>query len=340
MNNKFTKILLLLITLTTGLSSARAALLINEISTGGSEDWVELKLTGQDQSMDVSSLLVTMYTGTNQSIASSPVTLKSEDDPSTPYDDRFIVVRFTSVSNEDEVDSAGDVNGNGIREAFCDNYGLWNTDCVISIDSDDNPDNGGIIDFAAISNRDGSINSTIGGYIDDAIASSQWNTPVSDNLQDCCIYTGDDGLESWASVSRTSCTDSNTASDFAVTQFSTPGKENIVNPQKKGRKLFKTVKKRIIHRYGRSRGKIEIKLFIFETCSLKIRIFTSTGIPVHSSSLIKDLYPGDYTFTIDEKSIKGKIITGLYPVKIEAVGKENRGSETATSFLIIIKGRQ
>jgi len=39
------------------------------------------------------------------------------------------------------------------------------TDCVVSIDNDDDPSNNGILDFIAYSNRDGTPNTTIESYM-------------------------------------------------------------------------------------------------------------------------------------------------------------------------------
>ena len=57
----------------------KAGLIINEISTSSSPNWVELKLTGNTPSMDISQLMVSMYYGSSEKIADSPVTLKNFD---------------------------------------------------------------------------------------------------------------------------------------------------------------------------------------------------------------------------------------------------------------------
>ena len=79
-----------------------AEILINEISAGGSADWVEIFHNGGEGDRDISVLYVTMYRGTNYPVASSPVTLKPADDPATPFDDRFAVIHFTSETLESE----------------------------------------------------------------------------------------------------------------------------------------------------------------------------------------------------------------------------------------------
>jgi len=311
--------------------------LISEISAGGPDDWVEITLSDDTASCDISQYFVTMYYGTNEKIATSPVTLRNRDLPETPYDDRFAVVHFSKVPIDDETDLTGDTNGNGIRDLYCCNYGLWNTDCVVSIDSDDIHTNGGILDFMAFSNRDGSMNSTIEGYINTAAAAGQWESCGSANIQDCAVNIGVDGLNSYSTISRKKGADTNSPDDFAVTPYATPGKENIINADKGKRKLFRTQSKEATHSYGS--GTIRIPLFLYETCSIKLRIFNSTGFTVYSSELREDLTPGYYTFSIPESELRGKILTGLYPVKIEAAGKSSH-SETATLFLVMVRKKK
>jgi len=311
-------------------------LVINEISTSSSPNWVELKLTGGIQSMDISQLMVTMYYGRSEKIADSTVTLKNYNDPSTPFDDRFAVIHFTSIPHPDETDEAGDLNGNGVRDLYCDNYGLWNTDTVVAIDTDKNPGNGGIIDFVALSNRDGSIHTSIAGYIRKAQEYGEWIECSSDNLQDCAVDIGPSGLNSYSTAARKPGADTNSPDDFAITPFATPGRENIIDPKKGKRKILKHDSKKITHICQSSPSKIIIPVFLYEQSSLKLRIFSSTGIIVYSSDLIQNINPGYFTFTISDRELKGKSLTGIYPVKIEAVARSNRGSETSTILLIMV----
>lgn len=314
-----------------------AGLVINEVSTNSSPNWVELKLAGNTPSMDISPLMVTMYYGKSEIIADSSVTLKNYNDPSTPFDDRFAVIHFTSEPFPDETDEAGDINGNGVRDLYCDNYGLWNTDCVVAIDTDKDPGNGGIIDFVALSNKDGSIHKSIAGYIVKAVDQGAWESCSSENLQDCAVDIGPSGLNSYSTVSRKSGEDTNSLHDFALTPFATPGRENIIDPDRGKRKILKIESKKIIHIYRNNPSLIRIPIFLFEQSSIKVRIFSSTGVSLYSSDLIKDRNPGEFIFTIKDRDLKGKSLTGIYPVKIEAVAKSNKGSETQTVLLIIVR---
>lgn len=317
--------------------SGSAGPLISEISAGGQSDWVEITLSEGTESCDISKYYVTMYYGTNEKIADSPVTLRNRDLPETPYDDRFAVIHFTKVPAQDETDSAGDINNNGIRDLYCCNYGLWNSDCSVSIDIDDSPENGGILDFIAFSNRDGSVNSTIGGYINCAVSAGQWTGCGGPNIQDCTVDIGKDGLKNYSTISRIKGVDTNSLNDFKVTSYATPGRENIINVFNENKKLFRTGFKKTAHQWGG--GTILLPLFLYETCSIKIRIFNATGFTVYSSELKEDLNPGYYTFEIPETELRGKILTGLYPVKIEAAGKASC-SENAVIYLAIVRNRQ
>ncbi len=306
--------------------------LINEISAGGESDWVEITLSADTESCDISDYFVTMYYGTNEKIAASPATLRKCDLPETPYDDRFAVVHFTKIPTPDETDAAGDINGNGIRDLFCCNYGLWTSDCAVSIDTDDTPENGGIADFVAFSNRDGSANNTVAGYINCAAAAGEWRSSGTD-IQQCAVDIGG-GLKSYSTISRIKGEDTDSLNDFKLTSFATPGRENIINPSGTGKKLFSTSFKNRSHIMGS--GTISIPLFLYRSCSVKIRIFNSAGFTVYTSGLKQDLNPGYYTFEIPEAELRGRILTGLYPVKIEAAGK---GSSLDDSIVyLVIKG--
>lgn len=334
--NKISSFIFLLIFLLSPLY-LKAGLVINEISTKSSPNWVELKLTGNTPSIDISPFMVTMYYGKSEKIADSPVTLKNYNDPATPFDDRFAVIHFTSADFPDETDEAGDINSNGVRDLYCDNYGLWNTDCVVAVDTDKNPGNGGVIDFVALSNRDGSIHTSIAGYIEKAIEQGDWISLNSENLQNCAVDIGPSGLNSYSTVSRKSGEDTNSFQDFAVTPFATPGRDNIIDPDKGKKKIIKSVSKKITHIYRNNPSQIKIPFFIFEQSSIKVRIFSSTGVPIYSSALIKETNPGGFIFAVNDRDLKGKTLTGIYPVKVEAVAKSNKGSETLTVLLIIVR---
>ncbi len=318
-------------------STAYSGPLINEISAGGSSDWIEITLSAETESCDISQYFVTMYYGTNEKIALSPVTLRNRDMPETPYDDRFAVVHFTPLPVEDETDLTGDTNRNGILDLYCCNYGLWNTDCVVSIDSDDIETNGGMIDFISFSNRDGSINSTINSYITAAVTAGQWEICSTPDNQPCTVDAGKDGLNSYSTLSRISGEDTNTLNDFRITPYATPGKENIINASKGNRRIFRTASKKTTHHYGS--GNIKIPLFLYETCSIKLRIFNSTGSTIYSSELKEDLTPGDYSFLIPDKKLRGKITTGLYFIKIEAAGKNSKSESALINLVIAVTKR-
>jgi hypothetical protein len=337
------KIILILIILL-NCAYCSAALLINEIACETSIDWVELFLSPSGpEKMEIQNLYVTMYYGTNEPLGlpSSPITLYNYDRPETPWDDRFAVVHLTSPGIPDETDATGDTNGNGIRDIYCNNYfgSLWNTDCVVAIDSDDDPANGGIIDFVAYSNRDGSFNETIDGYIFQANKNSQWAGYIKGSAQDSCVDIGLSGLKSYMSISRINFSDTNSLSDFIITNYQTPGRENIISINRAGRKLFKPEKKHItIIPSNEKFSKGKIKLSVFETCDIKIRIFTPLGMQIFESPLYKSTYPGFFEFSWDPLSFSQNPSIGMLIVKIEAVSQSMNITDTDVVYLITAKG--
>jgi hypothetical protein len=310
-----------------------SGILINEISAGGPDKWVEVTVTPDIESIDISGYYVTMYYGSAEKIADKPVTLYGKNRSGTPWDDRFAVIHFTSTPIISETDDVGDLNKNGIRDIYCNNYRLWNTDCVVAIDTVNSYANGSMIDFVAYSDRDGSINSYIANCMNAAIIAGQWNACSNTNLQDCAVDIGSKGLNSYSTISRINLIDTNSPNDFVVTPYATPGRENIISIDKGKKRLFRTESKKLTHIHGS--GTIQIPLFLFEPCSIKLRIFNSTGSTVYYSDIQKNLDPGYFKFNINDRELKGKILTGLYPVKIEAAGK-NSTSEIDTVFLVIV----
>jgi len=310
---------------------ARPELLINEATTGAPSDWVEVYLkSGENESMDISGLVVTMYYGSSEKLADGPVTLFSFDRPETAYDDRFAVIHLTEPGGTDETDGRGDLNGNGIRDIYCGNYSgsLWNTDGVIAIDTDDDPSNGAI-DFAAYSNRDGSPNSSTVSYITSASATGQWAIGT-EGPGGSCVYIGPDGLKPYMSISRRDGPDTNSMEDFAVTRFQTPGRMNIFSTKTKKHGLFRVMKKKISIMRPRAGASCPVPVFINRTCSLKFRVFTTNGIMIYRAGLVRDMYPGQ-----GELHWKmGRVPAGLYLGRIEAVSPDGL-SETRTVYFIV-----
>lgn len=325
-------------------TSVFAGLMINEIAcatSGG--DWVELRYyNANNEAMEISDLYVTMYYGTNEKLADDTVTIYSYDRPETSYDDRFVVVHLTAPGMTDETDLTGDANRNGYLDIYCDNYSssLWNSDCVVSIDNDDDPSNGGIIDFVAYSSRDGEINGTIESYIEYALVENQWNCDNAD-FQQCMTYTGKNGIESYMSISRINDNDTNSLQDFAVTKFMTPGKENISNGDIPGQgKIFKTQKKTVsITPYNFRTGGSDFEIFIFENCNIRMRIFSSIGMLVYESPLYRNVYPGNFVFNWNLLGRGRKAGTGLYIAQIDATRIKIKKSQTERFYVIVSRYR-
>jgi len=261
-----------------------AELLINEVVTGTSNDWVEIKLkSNSSEKMEISKLFVTMYYGSNEMLSNDPLTIYS-------YNDRYIVIHLTNPDIKDETDLTGDTNHNGHIDVYCNNYlnSLWNSDGVVSIDNDDNPANDGIIDFIAYSNLDESENTTIASYVNYAINFTRWNDGYS--RKKTYIDITPKGLASYMSLSRKDGDDSNSINDFAVTNFQTPGRENIFSSPFKKKKIFAILSKRVSSITGKNYSKnIKIPLLIYENCNLKLRIFSTRGRLLYRSDTHKSV---------------------------------------------------
>jgi hypothetical protein len=314
----------------------QSGLMINEVTANAPEDWAELFLHGgSEEEMEISSLFVTMYYGTNERLAMAPVTLCGSDRPDTPWDDRFAVVHPAMPGVQDETDAAGDLNGNGVRDLYCDNYyaSYWNSDCVVAIDSDDDPANGGIVDFLAYSNRDGSPNGTIMSCVEAAVARGQWRGCGND-LQLCCVDIGTEGLEPNMSIVRKGPGDTDGPDDFTVTTFQTPGRPNIALAYSGGRRLISPLKHRIaVTPLGILGG--EIPLFVYQNCALRFTLYTSAGREVYRSPFPEAASPGLHSLKWHPLAARGRLLTGLYIGMIEAVNSSLNLAEEKTVYVIM-----
>ncbi len=333
----------LLITVFTVLTVSRClagTLLINEIAPATSgDDWVELVFVGEcGESINIAPLFVTMYYGTGERLSDDPITLHACDRPQTPYDDRFAVVHLTAPGMADETDLTGDANRNGYIDIYCNNYSgsLWNTDCVVAIDTDNDASNGGILDFAAYSNRDGSLNSSIGGYLAHAQKFNAWEPYSGENPQFCMVDIGQSGLQSHQSVVRMSESDTNRKEDFAITNYQTPGWPNKISVNSSSSRLFDVPHKRITILPGHPiHGTCEIPLTAYHPISLRFRIFSPIGLMIFESPLEQNIAPGPFVLRWNLIGAGHNAGTGLYFAVIEATNSSLRRSQRETVYLIV-----
>jgi len=312
-------------------------LLINEVVCGAEEDWVELIFASpEEKGQRLSSLYVTMYYGENEPLSFEEITIYNYDRPETFYDDRFVVVHFTQDFKEDENDLIGDVNQNGYLDLYCQNYynSLWNSDGVVAIDTDDDPENGGIYDFIAYSNRDGSANKTIESYLEKAQENNAWVINDSFSFQSLAVDIGLNGLKDFMSISRKDLDDSNRADDFKVTKFQTPGRENILEVDQKGNQLFK-IKAEALAFSLNDLEEQAIPLFLFEKCHLKLRVFSTIGEVLYDSPLFLDVIPGDFFLPWSPASYSNFFSKGLYFGVIEATFSSEKVSQEKKINLIL-----
>ncbi len=339
------KFIIAVLFLLPGAHLAAGSLLINEVVPGAAgSDWGELYFHGEcHERMDVSRLFVTMYYGSNEPISGDPVTLYGCDRPGTPWDDRFAVVYLTAPGVPDETDLTGDTNQNGVLDVYCNNYSssLWNSDCVVAIDTDDEPSNGGIIDFLAFSNRDESPNSTMLSYLAHAQSFGHWESYAGENPQFCMVDIGLQGLPSHRSIARVSPGDTNRKEDFVITSFQTPGRPNLHQGEGGNNgNLFRVIDRRVTVIPGHPvHGRCDFRLFVRELCSLRLRLFTPTGMMIHESPLIRDMPPGNAVINWDLRGRGVNAGTGLYLAVIEGVSSALRRSHRETITVIVSRYR-
>jgi hypothetical protein len=311
----------------------RAAVVISEIACGTTgDDWVEIKCQGGSAAEDISKLYVTMYYGTNERLSEYPVTLYPYDRKETPYDDRFAVVHCAKPDIPDETDITGDTDGDGHIDIYCNNYSgsLWNAECVVAIDTNDDPEDG-MIDFAVWSDGDGSPSDIILGYLTAAVNAGQW-IAHGDISQSCMITVIKGGLPTYGSIIRTTALDSNTASDFSVTFCQTPGHENRIISPEKGQNIFTIRSKTILVMPGKADRKGECVIDVAEFCNLRMRVFTDIGQMIYDSGLIDNCAPG--TRVIEWKGSEFAR-SGLYFARIDgAIPGRKRSSNVKIKFIV------
>lgn len=311
-------------------SSEINGLFISEIcfNTSG-EDWAEIKYcSSQKASIDISNLYLTMYYGSNEKLSDESITLYSTDNPLTPYDDRFAVVHFTS-EEKDETDFTGDTNKNGVIDIYCQNYSstLWNSEAVVALDCDDEPDNG-MIDFVFYSNNDGSFSSTVEKYIYSAKLNQNWI--VKDVSQSCAVDISNAGKSLY--IARVSyLNESNTKLDFKLTRMPTPGRDNIIVNGFAGADSFLKIldrkivlcNKNKIHRISISCG---------QECKILYKLFSSNGMPL-AEELIDVNCVGQRKLDI---STDKKLRPGIYIFWIKAYNDTN--SQIEKKAVVVTEG--
>lgn len=308
-----------------------AGLLINEVAFSASDgDWVELFFQSSVRdSINISSLYVTMYYGTNELLSQFPITLYSYNREHTPYDDRFAVIHYTECEYPDETDFTGDTNRNGVIDIYCANYSstFWESDCLAAIDTDDSPDNGGILDMVAWSNYDGTISSTIAGYINACIANGAWDYLEKETG---LINTSSFNITPYTTLNRINSADHNNLSDFTLSGISTPGTENVIlkNNSDKTHLLKLSRNEFIINR----NDAIPINFFTEVPCHIILSIFNARGIPVYNESQEQLFLPG-WNSIIPELPAKH---SGVYIGSIKAFGSDKKYLSELT-FIVIVR---
>ncbi|MGL4370300.1 MAG: hypothetical protein ACRCUT_11625 [Spirochaetota bacterium] len=312
-----------------------AGLIISEIASSASGgDWAEIRFVSQDRgSVCISSLYLTMYYGTNEPLSSDPVTLYSWDRPETPYDDRFAVIHLTDPVTPDETDFTGDANRNGRLDLYCNNYSgsLWNAECILALDANDDPSDG-MIDCAVWSDNDGDPSAVIGGYAEAAVKTGCWKGPESFD-QASCIPVPSGGMKPSQSLIRAGTVDTDCEADFSLTELQTPGRENRQSAGSGSSDLFSLKKKKIFASPGSSRHRAVCSVTVLRKCDLRLRVFTDTGRMVYESDAMEDIPPGE----CDIEWPADRACTGLYIAEAEGYSSCLRKTTRRRFFFIITR---
>ncbi len=299
-------------------------ILINEVCPDSSSyDWVELYCV--EGEVDVSSLALSQFYGDADKISTSSLTLKSEDDPSTPYDDRFLVVYFTkdtALAQQDEVDLVGDVNGNGIREAY--QYlsvgGLWTSDeLVVLMD----PDAEVYYDAVFMSNYDGSINSVKQDKMTSVALAGQWVIAGAEAQQSDCVDISD--IKEDYTIGRTSTTDTNTKEDWKLFKKPTPGRPNVITS---AGDIELTLNQNIL------RDMVSATVEVFQESNVYLKLYDASGrlVRVYADGME---VTGKLTIPIKGIDEKGEELPpGLYLLRLEVASPEI-GYYSKTRVLVV-----
>jgi hypothetical protein len=312
-----------------------AGLSISEIAPGtAGADWVELSFhSDKKESVVISSLYVTMYYGANEPLSANPVTLYSYNRAETPWDDRYAVVYLTDALTPDETDLTGDTNGNGRLDIYCANYAmsLWNAECCAALDSNDDPSDG-MLDFAVWSDGEGDPSETIGKYTESASSHGHWSGTVYDRA--ACIKVPKGGLSRSQSIIRISETGTNSAANFTVTDFQTPGGGNAAGRSCE-RALFSIVRRKIPVVPDDPERKAECRLQLNSECDIRMKVFSDTGRLVYESQKREDVPPGPVSFEWPCRTAR----SGLYIGVIEGSSSESKRLLKERFFFIVARRR-
>ncbi|MBP8081712.1 MAG: hypothetical protein KAZ87_00785 [Spirochaetes bacterium] len=320
------KKIILLALILTAQASPSSALLISEISPAGSPcDWVEVFFYSDVlEKRDISKLYLTVYYGSEEKISIDPVTICSRDLSETPYDDRYVVVRF--FEGIDETDFTGDANKNGVIDVYVKGTSPWNTDSVIALD-DNSDSSDGAIDFAAYSIYDDSLNNSVLSYLVSAVSKGIWCAPQG--AEKSLIDIGEKGLSSNQSIIR-SGKDTNSKNDFTVSNTPTPGHDNIYSEKEAESFSISLKDKYLIEEFS---GRDFIQLKISAQCSLRFKIFSASGMQKYESQLYGDVQPGEFRIRLEHSVIK-RLRSGIYIVCFTGVAKNGKVKNKKTLIVV------
>jgi hypothetical protein len=140
------------------------------------------------------------------------------------------------------------------------------------------------------------------------------------------------------SISRKEGEDSDSADDFQVTPYQTPGRPNIFPSKKDSRPLIQLsgTGKKILLKGSRGKERADIRVLVHENCRVSFRVFAASGMPVSSRQVLDDCTPGIHEISWEPPK---RLVTGLYLGLLEATSRESDRYSRMVIYLIISRGR-
>ena len=138
-------------------------------------------------------------------------------------------------------------------------------------------------------------------------------------------------ISNFNTIVRKNNLDTNSLSDFKITAYPTPGKNNLLHKNSSCYKeLFKIRKKKLI--FSKNQKFITIPLMINKSCSISIKVFNSNGHFLNKSKKYNFNYPGKYSVKL---KLNNKIRPGINICLTEAHSEAYKKNQSE-KFIIII----
>ena len=103
------------------------------------------------------------------------------------------------------------------------------------------------------------------------------------------------------------------------------------------KRIFRPLKKKIFQRKNSCGDGVRVDLFVSQSCNIKFRVFTVTGILLYESPLYRDVPPGLFAVSWKGRSFSRHARGGMYLGLVEATGNELRGAHIERLCIVVTK---